>query len=123
MMTRDGGLEGRRRLTAAAHVGWDRRKSGRIRGRDDLRRWARCLARVDLSRTCRLRSPDYVYEGGLEPDSGRFLIASRADHFDHASCKASSSSLVKREVMFTRATTTPGISPSSTSWSMRANVS
>ena len=36
---------------------------------------------------------------------------------------ASSSSRMKRFDMFTRATTTPGTSPSSTSWSIRANVS
>ena len=35
---------------------------------------------------------------------------------------ASSSSRMKRGDMFTRLTTTPGTSPSSTSWSMRANV-
>ena len=45
------------------------------------------------------------------------------DHFDHESCIASSSSRMNRVDMFTRATTTPGTSPSSTSWSMRANVS
>ena len=54
--------------------------------------------------------------------SGRFLIPSRADHFDHESCIASSSSFMKRVDMFTRATTTPGMSPSSTSWSIRAKV-
>ena len=54
--------------------------------------------------------------------SGRFLIPSRLDHFDHASCIASISSRVKRLDMLTRATTDPGTSPSSTSCSMRANV-
>ena len=47
---------------------------------------------------------------------------SLADHFDHESCIASSSSFMNRFDMFTRETTTPGMSPSSTSWSMRANV-
>ena len=54
--------------------------------------------------------------------SGRFLIPSRADHFDQESCIASSSSFMNRVDMLTRETTTPGTSPSSTSWSMRANV-
>ncbi len=54
--------------------------------------------------------------------SGRFLIPSRADHFDHESCIASRSSFMNRGDMFTRETTTPGMSPSSTSWSIRANV-
>ena len=43
-------------------------------------------------------------------------------HFDQESCIASSSSRMKRVDMLTRETTTPGTSPSSTSWSMRANV-
>ena len=55
--------------------------------------------------------------------SGRLRIPSRDDHFDHESFIASSSSRMKRVDMFTRETTTPGTSPSSTSWSMRANVS
>ena len=50
-------------------------------------------------------------------------MPSRDDHFDHESCIASSSSRMNRVDMFTRETTTPGTSPSSTSWSMRANVS
>src|SRR6185436_13105476 len=54
--------------------------------------------------------------------SGRLRIPSREDHFDHESCMASSSSRMNRVDMFTRETTTPGTSPSSTSWSMRANV-
>ena len=53
---------------------------------------------------------------------GRFLIPSRVDHFDHESVIASISSRMKRGDMFTRLTTTPGTSPSSTSWSMRAKV-
>src|SRR5262249_9714222 len=55
-------------------------------------------------------------------DSGRFLIPSRVDHFDHESWSASRSSFVNFVDMLIRATTTPGISPSSTSWSIRANV-
>ena len=47
---------------------------------------------------------------------------SRLDHFEYASFIASSSSCMNRVDMFTRATTTPGTSPYSTSWSMRANV-
>ena len=54
--------------------------------------------------------------------SGRFLIPSRAVHFDQLSFIASMSSRMKRGDMFTRLTTTPGTSPSSTSWSMRAKV-
>ena len=50
-------------------------------------------------------------------------MPSRDDHFDHESCIASSSSLMNRVDMFTRETTTPGTSPSSTSWSIRAKVS
>jgi len=40
--------------------------------------------------------------------------------FDQLSLSASISSFVNFCDMFTRATTTPGISPSSTEWSMRA---
>src|SRR6185369_1295774 len=58
-----------------------------------------------------------------EPCSGRFLIPSRVDHFDQLSFIASISSRMKRGDMLMRLTTTPGTSPSSTSWSMRANVS
>ena len=54
--------------------------------------------------------------------SGRFLIPSRCDHFDQASAIASINSRMNRSDMFTRATTAPGTSPSSTSCSMRANV-
>ena len=49
-------------------------------------------------------------------------MLSRDDHFDQESSIASSSSRMKRLDMLIRATTTPGISPSSTSWSIRANV-
>ena len=44
-------------------------------------------------------------------------------YFDQESWSASSSSRANCCDMLTRATTTPGTSPSSTSWSMRANVS
>ncbi len=64
-----------------------------------------------------------VFQDSGEPCSGRFLIPSRVDHFDQLSFIASISSRMKRGDMLTRATTTPGTSPSSTSWSMRANVS
>src|ERR671936_369874 len=47
--------------------------------------------------------------------SGRFLMPSRAVHFDQLSFIASMSSRMKRGDMFTRLTTTPGTSPSSTS--------
>ena len=57
------------------------------------------------------------------PCSGRFRIPSRVDHFDQESVMAAMSSCMKRGDMFTRVTTTPGTSPSSTSWSMRAKVS
>ena len=60
--------------------------------------------------------------GGVAGASGKFLIPSRADHFDQESCIASSSSFMNRVDMFTRETTTPGMSPSSTSWSIRAKV-
>ena len=43
--------------------------------------------------------------------SGRFLIPSRDDHFDHESSIASNNSRMNRFDMFTRATTTPGTSP------------
>ncbi len=49
-------------------------------------------------------------------------MPSLVDHFDQESCIAASSSCMNRGDMFTRDTTTPGISPSPTSWSMRANV-
>jgi hypothetical protein len=49
-------------------------------------------------------------------------MPSRADHFDQLSFMASMSSRMNRGAMFTRLTTTPGTSPSSTSWSMRAKV-
>jgi STE24 endopeptidase len=57
------------------------------------------------------------------PCSGRFRMPSRVDHFDQESVIAAMSSCMKRGDMFTRVTTTPGTSPSSTSWSMRAYVS
>jgi len=60
---------------------------------------------------------------GGRPCSGRFRMPSRVDHFDQESVIAAMSSCMKRGDMFTRVTTTPGTSPSSTSWSMRANVS
>jgi hypothetical protein len=49
-------------------------------------------------------------------------MPSRAAHFDQLSFIASRSSRMKRGAMLTRLTTTPGTSPSSTSWSMRAKV-
>jgi STE24 endopeptidase len=61
--------------------------------------------------------------GAGRPCSGRFRMPSRVDHFDQESVIAAMSSCMKRGDMFTRVTTTPGTSPSSTSWSMRANVS
>jgi Zn-dependent protease with chaperone function len=61
--------------------------------------------------------------GAGRPCSGRFRMPSRVDHFDQESVMAAMSSCMKRGDMFTRVTTTPGTSPSSTSWSMRANVS
>lgn len=65
----------------------------------------------------------YVEPGDSgESVSGRFRIPSRLDQRDHASPIASISSCMKRGDMFTRATTAPGTSPSSTSCSMRANV-
>ena len=54
--------------------------------------------------------------------SGRFRIPSRVTYFDHESCSASMSSGMNRGDAFTRATTAPGTSPSSTSCSIRANV-
>jgi STE24 endopeptidase len=60
---------------------------------------------------------------GGRPCSGRFRMPSRVDHFDQESVIAAMSSCMNRGDMFTRVTTTPGTSPSSTSWSMRANVS
>ena len=55
--------------------------------------------------------------------SGRFWIPRTVANFDHESCIASSSSFANFVDMFTRATTTPGMSPSWTSWSIRAKVS
>jgi STE24 endopeptidase len=60
---------------------------------------------------------------GGRPCSGRFRMPSRVDHFDQESVIAAMSSCMNRGDMFTRVTTTPGTSPTSTSWSMRANVS
>jgi hypothetical protein len=54
--------------------------------------------------------------------SGRFLIPCTVWYFDQESFIASSSSRMNFGAMFTRVTTTPGMSPSSTSWSIRANV-
>ena len=92
------------------------RRSGRTSGSTTTRRscsgsrWPAPTRRAGAKSRCR---------GGV---SGRFRIPSRDDHFDHESCIASSSSRMNRVDMFTRATTTPGTSPSSTSWSIRANV-
>ena len=54
--------------------------------------------------------------------SGRFLIPSVVRHLDQLSSMASISSRKKRGERFMRETTTPGTSPSSTSWSTRAKV-
>ncbi len=79
--------------------------------------WARVLLETHPSPLER----DYgCSRGGA---SGRFLIPSRVVHFDHESFIASRSSFMNREETFTRLTTTPGMSPSSTSWSIRAKVS
>ena len=56
------------------------------------------------------------------PNSGRSRIPSRVCHLSKLSCMASISSRMKRGDRFTRETTTPGTSPSSTSWSTRAKV-
>jgi STE24 endopeptidase len=61
--------------------------------------------------------------GSGRPCSGRFRMPSRVDHFDQESDMAAMSSCMNRGDMFTRVTTTPGTSPSSTSWSIRAKVS
>jgi hypothetical protein len=45
------------------------------------------------------------------------------EYFDQESFSASSSSFANLADMLTRETTTPGISPSSISWSIRAKVS
>ena len=55
--------------------------------------------------------------------SGSDWIPLTVVYFDQASCSAVRSSCVNCCDMFTRPTTTPGTSPSSTSWSTRANVS
>ena len=62
------------------------------------------------------------YSSSRAGASGRLRIPSLVDHFDHESSIADSNSRMKRGAMLTRETTTPGISPSETSWSMRANV-
>lgn len=54
--------------------------------------------------------------------SGRLRMPSRVCHFDQQSPIASISSSMKRGETLTRVTTTPGTSPSSTSWSTRAKV-
>src|SRR5579862_2297196 len=54
--------------------------------------------------------------------SGRLRIPSVVCHFDQESCSAAISSSTKRGDAFTRATTAPGTSPSSTSCSIRAKV-
>ena len=56
------------------------------------------------------------------PNSGRSRMPSRVRHLEKLSSMASISSRMKRGDRFTRDTTTPGTSPSSTSWSTRANV-
>ena len=60
--------------------------------------------------------------GQAPQGSGRLRIPSRVDHFDQLSAIASISSLMNFGATLTRPTTTPGTSPSSTSWSMRAKV-
>ena len=74
--------------------------------------------RENRDRTEALRSSSRA--GGA---SGRFWIPRTVANFDHESCIASSSSFANFVDMFTRATTTPGMSPSWTSWSIRAKVS
>jgi hypothetical protein len=54
---------------------------------------------------------------------GWLRIPSCVDHLEKESCIAANSSWKNWVDMFTRETTTPGTSPSSISWSMRANVS
>ena len=72
---------------------------------------------------CRLSSATRCSElSGGPSNSGRSRIPSRVRHFEKLSSMASISSRMKRGERFTRDTTTPGTSPSSTSWSTRANV-
>ena len=65
------------------------------------------------------RAGGYSSRGGA---SGRSWIPRTVAYFDHESVSASSNSFVNRVDMFTRDTTTPGISPSSIPWSIRTNV-
>ena len=56
------------------------------------------------------------------PSSGRSRMPSRVCHLEKLSSMASISSRMKRGERLMRETTTPGTSPSSTSWSTRAKV-
>ena len=81
------------------------------------------LERIAMAEVSAASAAQASSGGAGRPCSGRFRMPSRVDHFDHESVIAAMSSCMKRGDMFTRVTTTPGTSPSSTSWSMRANVS
>ena len=90
--------------------------------RIDLRehRFERVQVRVNVRDDGDSQRLSYEFRGGA---SGRSWIPRTVAYFDHESCIASSSSFANFVDMFTRETTIPGMSPSETSWSIRANVS
>jgi STE24 endopeptidase len=83
------------------------------------------LERIAMAEAAAAGADQESSSGGApgRPCSGRFRMPSLVDHFDQESVIAAISSCMNRGDMFTRVTTTPGTSPSSTSWSMRAKVS
>ncbi len=83
------------------------------------------LERIAMAEAAAAGAGQESSSGGApgRPCSGRFRMPSLVDHFDQESVIAAISSCMNRGDMFTRVTTTPGTSPSSTSWSMRAKVS
>jgi STE24 endopeptidase len=83
------------------------------------------LERIAMAEAAAVDADQESSSGGApgRPCSGRFRMPSLVDHFDQESVMAAISSCMNRGDMFTRVTTTPGTSPSSTSWSMRAKVS
>src|SRR5581483_4884142 len=83
-------------------------------------RWVRCEHRRRLHGTQDGVRKSETQRSGA---SGRLRIPSVVCHFDQESCNAAISSSTNRGDAFTRATTAPGTSPSSTSCSMRAKVS
>ena len=93
----------------------------RLRSGSCSARTRRTIERIGLAPSASSASAS-GRRGPAAATSGRFLIPSVVRHLDQLSSMASISSRKKRGERFMRETTTPGTSPSSTSWSTRANV-